>query len=212
MKRQHLYLRGFCFCVALLLGMQFAKGQGSYDPKAADSVKMVREIIGLDTTYRAALPTITVTHVWVPRYAPLTIEEKEQHWRRIRDVKKVYPLAEVICDMIVETYEYMETLPNERARRKHLKRFEEETFAEYKPIMKKLTLSQGRLLIKLIDRETSMSSYEIIKAFYGGWRATWYDIFADFYGGDLRSEYDPRYNADDALTERIIYLYERNLI
>lgn len=111
---------------------------------------------------------------------------------------------------MIETYEYLETLPNDRARNRHLDRIESDLVEEYKPIMKKFTLRQGLLLIKLMDRQSCSTGYELIKAFYGGFKASMYNIFAGFYGGDLKSKYDPRFNREDALTERIIYLIEHN--
>lgn len=181
-------------------------------PDEPDSLIVNPHGAGFDTTYVYALPNVTVVHHWSPKYAPLTTTEKSDYWRRIRDVKIVLPYAEMISTYIIETYEYLERLPNKRARRKHLKVFEKELMETYKPVMKKLTLRQGKLLIKLVDRETNSTGYEIIKAFYGPFKAFWYGVFAEFYGGDLHVKYDPRYNADDALTERIIYLLQHHLL
>lgn len=181
-------------------------------PDEPDSLIVNPHGAGFDTTYVYALPNVTVVHHWSPKYAPLTPTEKSDYWRRIRDVKIVLPYAEMISTYIIETYEYLERLPNKRARRKHLKVFEKELMETYKPVMKKLTLRQGKLLIKLVDRETNSTGYEIIKAFYGPFKAFWYGVFAEFYGGDLHVKYDPRYNADDALTERIIYLLQHHLL
>lgn len=181
-------------------------------PDEPDSLIVNPHGAGFDTTYVYALPNVTVVHHWSPKYAPLTTTEKSDYWRRIRDVKIVLPYAEMISTYIIETYEYLERLPNKRARRKHLKVFEKELMETYKPVMKKLTLRQGKLLIKLVNRETNSTGYEIIKAFYGPFKAFWYGVFAEFYGGDLHVKYDPRYNADDALTERIIYLLQHHLL
>lgn len=167
---------------------------------------------GVDTMYLHALPSVTITHRWRPRFAPLSLQEKAEYWRRIRDVKKVLPYVDLICDLLVETYEYMETLPNKREKKKHLKRFETELKQQYMPEMKKLTLRQGKLMMKLIDRELGSTPYEIIKAFYGTFKATFYTLFAEFYGGKLNCKYDPRYNRDDALTERILYLYQHHML
>lgn len=165
-----------------------------------------------DTTFVYALPPVIVEHKWHPKYAPMNTQEKAYYWRRIRDVKRVVPYVDLICDLIVETYEYMETLPNKRAKRKHLKRFEKELKEQYMPEMKKLTLSQGQLMMKLIDREIGNTPYQIIKAFYGSFRATFYSLFAERFGGKLNEKYDPQYNRDDALTERVLYLYNHHLL
>lgn len=206
--------------VGLLVG-QVASASAQQDSIAdilADSTRTESQKLaivpsgGLDTVYLNALPSVTITHRWRPRFAPLSSAEKSKYWRRIRDVKKVVPYVDLICDLLVETYEYMETLPSNRDRRKHLKRFEKELKEQYMPEMKKLTLSQGQLMMKLIDRELGSTPYQIIKAFYGPFKATFYSLFAEVYGGKLNSKYDPRYNRDDALTERILYLYQHHML
>ena len=93
--------------------------------------------------------------------------EEAKYWRLVRDVKKTLPFAKLVYATLIETYEYIETLPDEKAQQAHLKRMEKELFAQYKPELKKMTLAQGKLLIKLIDRECNQSSYNLVKAFLG---------------------------------------------
>lgn len=204
--------RAMLTATCMLFALSFRMSAANPLPDEPDSLIVNPHGAGFDTTYVYALPNVTVVHHWSPKYAPLTPTEKSDYWRRIRDVKIVLPYAEMISTYIIETYEYLERLPNKRARRKHLKVFERELMETYKPVMKKLTLRQGKLLIKLVNRETNSTGYEIIKAFYGPFKAFWYGVFAEFYGGDLHVKYDPRYNADDALTERIIYLLQHHLL
>lgn len=87
--------------------------------------------------------------------------EQAKYNKLVRDVKRTLPYAKMVYDTLIETYEYMETLPNDKARQAHLKRMEKELFAQYKPELKKLSFSQGKLLIKLIDRECNQSSYNL---------------------------------------------------
>ena len=84
--------------------------------------------------------------------------------RLVTNVKKVLPIAKEARMMLIETTEYLETLPDDKAKAEHMKRVEQDIFKTYKPKMKKLTYSQGKLLIKLIDRECHSSSYDMIKA------------------------------------------------
>ena len=79
--------------------------------------------------------------------------EEQKYNKLVRDVKRTLPYAKMVYETLIETYEYMETLPDDKARQAHLKRMEKDLFKEYKPELKKLTFSQGKLLIKLIDRE-----------------------------------------------------------
>lgn len=128
----------------------------------------------------------------------------------VRDVKRTLPYAKLVYETLIETYEYMETLPTDKARQEHLKRMEKDLFKEYKPVLKKLTFSQGKLLIKLIDRECNQTSYDLVKAYLGSFRAGFWNIFAGMFGASLKSDYDPK--GKDALTERVVILVENGLI
>lgn len=206
-------MKRYVFVIVLLcLSVISLYGQGHFDKEAAKRVVIKPQVEAGDTLYYAVLPDITVEHRFRPRYVPLSSEEKETYWRRIRDVKKVLPYANMLAQTMIETYEYLETLPNDRARSRHLDCIEDDLMREYKPIMKNLTLRQGELLMKLVCRQTNSSSYDLIKAFYGSFKAGWYNLFAAFFGGNLKVKYDPRYNADDAFTERVVYLYEHDLL
>lgn len=132
------------------------------------------------------------------------------YYRLIRDVKKTLPYAKEISNIIIETYEYMETLPNEKARQKHLEKMEKYLMAEYRPKMSKLTSSQGQLLMKLVDRETNTSSYYIVEAFMGSFKAVSYNLFASLFGNSLKKRYDP-YGAD-RITERVCVLVEQGAV
>ena len=142
---------------------------------------------------------------------PLTIEERRQLWRRIRDVKKVYPYAKYVAATIIETYEYMQTLP-EKEQEPHLKRVEKELKEDMEPKMKDLTLNQGKLLIKLINRQCGMTGYELVQAFLGGFKAWTWQVFARITGASLKATYRPQTDPDDALTERIVRLYDQRIL
>lgn len=134
----------------------------------------------------------------------------EKYNKLVRDVKRTLPYAKLIYATLIETYEYMETLPNEKARQAHLKRMEKDLFKEYKPVLKKLSYSQGKLLIRLIDRECNQTSYNLLKAYLGSFRAGFWNVFAGMFGASLKSEYDPK--GKDAMTERVVVLVENGLI
>jgi hypothetical protein len=136
--------------------------------------------------------------------------QEEQYLKLIRDVKKTLPYAKMIYGTLIETYEYMMTLPDDKAREAHLKQMEKDLFAEYKPVLKKLTLSQGKLLIKLIDRECNQKSYDILKAFLGPFRAGFWNLFAGMFGASLKADWDP--NGKDAAAERIVQMVEMELL
>ena len=136
--------------------------------------------------------------------------EQAKYNKLVRDVKRTLPYAKMVYDTLIETYEYMETLPNDKARQAHLKRMEKELFAQYKPELKKLSFSQGKLLIKLIDRECNQSSYNLLKAYLGCLRWHISHQLHTMFGASLKSEYDPK--GKDAMTERVVVLVENGLI
>ncbi len=142
-------------------------------------------------------------------FPPVTFSSKRQqgaYMRLVRNVKKVLPIAKEANMIMLETAEYLETLPNKKAKEEHMKRVEKSIMQEYKPRMKKLTYSQGKLLIKLIYRESHSSSYELIQAFLGPVRAGFYQAFAWAFGASLKKEYDPE--GIDRLTERVVLMVE----
>ena len=128
------------------------------------------------------------------------------YYRLVRNVKKTLPIAKEVNRAIIETYEYLLTLPDEKAREKHLQMVEKGVKEQYTPRLKKLTFSQGKLLIKLINRETDSSSYELVKAFLGPFKAGFYQAFASIFGASLKKEYHP--DEEDKIIEQIIILIE----
>ena len=139
-------------------------------------------------------------------------EEEKFYWKTVRDVKKTLPYAKLISSTLLETYEYINTYQNEKQKQAYLKRFEKEMFEQYKPQMKKLTKNQGKLLIKLINRETNQSSYSILKAFLGTFRAGFWQTFSKFFGASLKQGYHPNKDKNDAMIERICVRIEQGTL
>ena len=159
-----------------------------------------------DTIPCVQLPTVYI-------FKPLKFKndkERMEYYRLVRNVKKVYPIARELNRTILETYEYLQTLPNEKARQKHIKRVEKGLKDQYTPRMKKLSFAQGKLLIKLVDRQSNQTSFELVKAFMGPFKAGFYQTFAALFGASLKKEYDP--NGEDKLTERVVILVENGQI
>ena len=159
-----------------------------------------------DTIPCVQLPTVYI-------FKPLKFKndkERMEYYRLVRNVKKVYPIAREINRTILETYEYLQTLPNEKARQKHIKRVEKGLKDQYTPRMKKLSFAQGKLLIKLVDRQSNQTSFELVNAFMGPFKAGFYQTFAALFGASLKKEYDP--DGEDKLTERVVILVENGQI
>jgi hypothetical protein len=159
-----------------------------------------------DTIASLRMPTLYV-------FKPLIFKNKKQQQaynRMVRNVKRTLPIAKEVNRAIIETYEYLQTLPDEKARQKHLNQVEKGVKEQYTPRLKKLSFSQGKLLIKLINRETNSSSYELVKAFLGPFKAGFYQAFASIFGASLKKEYHPE--GEDAMIEQIVLLVESGQI
>lgn len=137
-----------------------------------------------------------------------TVAQRKRYDRAVYNVKKVLPIAKEIRTIIFETYDYLQTLPNKKARDEHLKAVEKGIKQQYTPRMKKLTLTQGKLLIKLVYRECNSTGFDLINAFIGPMKAGLYQVFAWTFGASLKKIYDPKENEEDAETERIARLVE----
>ncbi len=130
-------------------------------------------------------------------------KQEEFYWRTVRDVKKALPYAKLISATLLETYEYIETFPTQKEREAYLKEMEGALFKQYKPVLKRFTKRQAKMLVKLIRRETNQSGYDIVKAFLGSFRATFWQGFGKLFGVSLKGDYRPDKNADDAIIERV---------
>lgn len=158
-----------------------------------------------------SIPLFKLTPVFVyGKYRFKSHKEEIAYNKLIRDVKKTLPYAKLVYNTLIETYEYMQTLPDDKSRDRHLKRMEKELFKEYKPELKKLTFSQGKLLIKLIDRECNQSSYNLLKAYLGSFRAGFWNIFAGLFGANLKTDYKPE--SEDKQVEIVVRMVEQGLI
>ena len=157
------------------------------------------------------IPSVTLRNIYI---FPNLVFKSEKHRRRynklVRDVKKTLPIAKEVKAAIIETYEFIQTLPNEKARSEHLRNVEKGVKKQYTPVMKRLTFSQGKLLIKLINRECNQSSYQLVKAFIGPFKAGFYQAFAALFGASLKKEYHP--DDEDKEIERIILMVENGQI
>lgn len=175
-------------------------------PVFVPMVKVGKALVDNDSIQYVELNTLYV-------YPKLTFKDEKQRQaynRQVANIKKVLPIAKEVNSIIVETYEYLQTLPDKKSKDEHMKRVEKGIRKEYTPRMKKLTYSQGKLLIKLVYRECNSSSYQLIQAFLGPIRAGFYQAFASLFGASLTKKYDPE--GVDRYTERIVRQVEAGQI
>ena len=118
------------------------------------------------------------------------------------NLKRVHPYALIVRDKLYEVNEELNRITDEKERRKYLRGVEEFVLGEYEDDMQDMTITQGKLLIKLIDRETQNTSYDLIKAYRGGLSAAFWQGIARIFGTNLKAEYDPY--GEDAMIEAIV--------
>ncbi len=148
-------------------------------------------------------------HITAPMYF---VSEKDRinFDRLVRNVKKVYPYAKLAGLKLKEYNDILAKAPNEIERRKIMKKAEAEIKEQFGDDLKKLTFSQGKILIKLLYRETGNTSYELVKELRGVFVAFFYQTFARLFGYNLKTSYDP--TGEDKPIEIIINLIEKGLI
>jgi len=175
--------------------------------KSQDNLIVVRaSILDGDTVPQISLKEVEVFSLKVPK----SKKKRRKLTRYVKNVKKVYPYAR-LAGIQLRKYEHLLIqAENDKARRKLMKQAEKEINEQYGGELKKLTFSQGKILIKLIDRETGESSFELVQELRGKFTAFWYHAFAKLWGYNLKVRYDPL--GEDRQLEVIVKLIERGQI
>ncbi|MCF8357311.1 MAG: DUF4294 domain-containing protein [Prolixibacteraceae bacterium] len=159
-------------------------------PEKTDTITYYRELEEIDVYPRP------VYKINFRRYA-----------RLVRKIRKVYPFAvEAAAELEVYNEKYKE-FETERERRKYVRQVEKELFAKHEDDFKRFTISEGRYLMLLIDRETGETSYDLIKELKGSLPALFWQGFALIFGNDLREDYDPYYK--HFMIEQIVLMIKK---
>ena len=136
--------------------------------------------------------------------------DMRRYARLVRAVKRVYPIAEEAKVLMKTMESELLALPNKKQQKLYIKGIETRLIREYTPVLKKMTIYDGRVLLKLIDRQTDDTAFEIIKEFRGGFEAGLWQTLAKLFGNNLKTDYNPE--KDDMLLEYIVNLYEKGLL
>jgi hypothetical protein len=164
------------------------------------------KIIGNDTIPHVFLAEVLVTTGWKHK----NNRDALRYSRLVRNVKITLPYARLASAKLREINQQLLLLPTDKQRKDYLKKAEKELFAEFEAPLRKLTFSQGRLLINLIDRETGDTSFNLIKEYKGGFSAFFWQSIARVFGANLKDEYDPE--GDDRMVENIVTLIDNGLL
>jgi len=186
--------------IGVLLGLVL-KSQDN----APVSIPVKAIVEGKDT-----IPVIDLPEVQVWAYCgKVSISKKVfEEWTRTKyNVKKVYPYAVLAAALLKEMDNKLAQIPSEKERKKFIKQCEKELRMKFEEDLKNLSVTQGRILMKLIYRETGKTTYQIVKEMRGGFEAAMWQALAYIFGNSMKVRYDPQ--GEDYMVEKAVQLVER---
>jgi hypothetical protein len=189
----------------LLLVLIYVNASGQKDPVKVKNDTLPGRYYRLPEVDRngVKMPEVEIREVTIhARSERVRRNEYRQYEKLVSNIKKVYPYALIVRTKLAEVNEELENIPDDRKRKRYLKDVEKDVFAQYQNDIENMTISQGRLLIKLIDRETQNTSFMLIREYRGKFSAAFWQSIARIFGTNLKEEYDPY--GEDALIEAII--------
>ena len=154
-------------------------------------------IIDGDTFFTSDVPEVEVI-------AFKDKHERTKYYILKRRVIKVYPFALSAKEKLMSIQKGLDSIPKKRYKKRYTKEVAKWVKEEYADRLKNLTMSEGKILVKLIYRETNITSYEIVKSYRGRFNAFFWQTMAKFWGNNLKAEYDPVKNREDMLIEHIL--------
>ncbi len=171
-------------------------------PVTQPGYKCRAEIVNGDT-----VPVVDLYDVYVYTEYVLKNKRQREQWTRIKyNVKKVYPYAILAAAKLKEYDRILEHMPDEKMKKAYLRVCEKDLKHEFEDELKELSINQGRVLMKLIDRETGKTTYEIVKEMRGGFQACMWQAVARIFGNNMKDDYDA--NFEDIMIERAVKIVE----
>ena len=171
---------------------------------AQDTSFPQRELMLLDGD---SIPTYGIPLKEVVLFQPLRFKTRLELKRYLilrRKTLKVYPYAKLAADRLTILNERLDNLDNKRSRKKYLKRMEKFIYEEFEQELKKFSRSEGKILIRLVNRQTGITTYDLVKELRTGWKAFWYQTTASLFKLSLKDTFDPEYSFEDYLIEDIL--------
>lgn len=196
--------KGIIIVIILSCISDFVMAQNQKD---SDTIIVTKTVIDDGDT----IPNVTLGEVII--FPEKKFKNRYQAWRYrklVRDLKRVYPYAKMAKNKLDKMEKEFLELETEKERKKYIKTIEKQLMDEFGNELKKLTITQGRLLLKLIDRETGSTSYILLQELRGNFSAVFWQAIARLFGSNLKSEYDPQ--GEDRIIERIVLLIEHDQI
>jgi hypothetical protein len=183
-----------------------ASGQADSTKQTKDSIPDRVYLLQKVNRNGETLPEVEIKEVSVLAHSKSGERKVQSDYRKYQrllyNLKLVYPYAVIVRSRLSQANEDLAKMKSDKERRKYIKNFEKEIFDEYEGQISEMTITQGRLLLKLIDRETQNTSYDLIRQYRGGLTAAFWQGIARIFGTNLKEEYDPY--GDDAIIEFIV--------
>ena len=190
--------------LALTLMLLVAASLRAQDPAVTSrQIVCFGTILDGDTIPMFKLQEVVVKEAW----SLLTAKEIKQNQKLIRNVKKMLPYAKE-GKRRLDILEQQCAEVTAKQRKELIKQAEKDLLSDYSDELKKCTFAQGKVLLKMVDRETGSTSYVLVNELRGKLRASFYSTFARLFGYNLKAHYDPVHNKEDSLIERIIQSVE----
>lgn len=189
--------------IIFILGVFVSNAQNYW----VDSVYLLQgRIQGTDT-----IPNVNVKEVKVfPKKVFKNKRQRRRYTRLMYNVRKAYPFAIIARNELKLMNDSLIFITDEKERKKFIKEYEKQMFWKYETKLRKLTFSQGKILIKLVYREMGNTSYELVKEYRGSFSAVFWQGVARLFGSDLKSTYDPK--GEDKDVERIVQMIEAGVL
>ncbi len=154
------------------------------------------------------LPNVNIETITVRKFK--NRRQQIKYNKLMRNVKKAYPFAVAARDELANMNSNLVGVTSKREREKYIKEYEKQMFKKYEKDLRALTISQGRILLKLVDREIDNTAYELVKEYRGSFSAFFWQGIARLFGENLKSEYDPEF--EDLYIEEIVQMIEMGII
>jgi hypothetical protein len=205
MQRIHQLILTSVICLILSVGSSAnvsAQDNLTTNYSASIDTVLTQSDMNSDSLLHVNLKSIDI----IPPYKFKNHHQEKEYDELVEDVKKTYPLAMIVSKELNRVKKEMDKVYTSPARRKkYLKWYQHYIKETYMDTLKTLNLRQGRLLLKLIDRETGETAYDLLKEYRGGGQAFLWNSLAFLTGSSLKSEFDPE---EDAMLNHIIRRYE----
>ena len=191
-------LKKYLLTILLFTAVYGAPTTNAQENHGSNKILSFASVVDGDTIPLVHLKPVLIVRKW----ALLSDKEIRKNQKLIRNVKKVLPYAKEARKRLQELEKEMAGM-SPKKQKEYVKQVEQEVLDDFYEDLENLTFSQGKVLLKLVDRETGNSSYSLVADLRGKFRASFYNTFARMFGFNMKERYDPKHNKDDELLERI---------